>query len=118
MKQSEEQQRALPVIDVDPLSDYVRQIMCAHDAELVFFADLSGTHPLIGGMWRPSVRDCNPADTDDLEQVGTKAKRIKLNQKGEAAVIATNVEAIVDDLYLLGGRLVASVDVRRAPFKK
>ena len=117
-KQSEEQQHALPIIDFDPLSDYVQQITRAHDAEFVFFADLSGTHSFIGGMWRPSVRDCDAVDADDLEQTETKTKRIKLNQKGAAAVIATNVEAVVDDLYLLGGRLVASVDMRRAPFKK
>nr|XP_020652113.1 nucleolar protein 6 [Pogona vitticeps] len=95
---------SFPVVDYDPVQNYLRELRQAFSDLALFFYDKHGGE-VIGVLWKPSAFEPQPFKV-------TSMKGRMLSSLGAEPMTVPNVEAILEDLEILGEGLVQSVEAR------
>uniref|UniRef100_A0A452SLX4 Nucleolar protein 6 n=1 Tax=Ursus americanus TaxID=9643 RepID=A0A452SLX4_URSAM len=94
----------MPVLGYDPPQLYLAQLREAFGDLALFFYDQHGGE-VIGVLWKPSSFQPQP-----FKASNTKGRMVM--SQGEELVMVPNVEAILEDLAILGEGLVQAVEAR------
>ncbi|XP_048851490.1 nucleolar protein 6 isoform X2 [Brienomyrus brachyistius] len=95
---------ALPVIDFNPVTQYMTQLRDAFGHLALFFCDPYGS-TVIAVLWKPQAFASQPFKTSQMS-----ARRVEVS--GELAQSVPNVEAILEDFRVMGEGLVKKVEPR------
>lgn len=90
----------LPIVDFNPVEKYLSTLRENYGKYAMFFHDSYGGNT-IGVLWNPKV----------FERVDFKVSRVNAGML-EGDKIAFNVEAVIEDFYILGTGLVKMIDKR------
>ncbi|KAJ8917111.1 hypothetical protein NQ315_012601 [Exocentrus adspersus] len=90
----------LPVVGFDPVEKYLETLRKCYGKFALFFHDSYGGNA-VGVLWRPEA----------YETVDFKADRVAARMPA-GGKIAFNVDAVIEDFYVLGKDLVRSIDKR------
>ncbi|KAL3865413.1 hypothetical protein ACJMK2_042804 [Sinanodonta woodiana] len=94
-----------PVIQYDPVQLYLGELRAAYDEFAMFFHDTFGGN-VIGVIWKPTV--FVPQQFKVSHVNGHKPQA----SAGQEMELVTNVEALVEDFRVLGGGLVANIEIK------
>ncbi|KAG5841083.1 hypothetical protein ANANG_G00195830 [Anguilla anguilla] len=95
---------ALPVVDYDPVGRYLAELKDSFGELALFFCDPYGG-TVIAVLWKPQAFAPLPFKTSQMS-----ARRVEVT--GEEARTVPNVEAILEDIRILGEGLVKKVEPR------
>ncbi|XP_035234780.1 nucleolar protein 6 [Anguilla anguilla] len=95
---------ALPVVDYDPVGRYLAELKDSFGELAMFFCDPYGG-TVIAVLWKPQAFAPLPFKTSQMS-----ARRVEVT--GEEARTVPNVEAILEDIRILGEGLVKKVEPR------
>ncbi|XP_034397578.1 nucleolar protein 6 [Cyclopterus lumpus] len=95
---------ALPVIDYNPVTLYLAELRDAFGELALFFCDPHGG-TVIAVLWKPKAFIPVPFKTSQMS-----ARRVEVT--GEEANTIPNIEAILEDFWVMGKGLIKSVEAR------
>ena len=99
--------RRVPIIDFDPVQQYLDQLIDCYSRFALFFYDRFGGHD-IGVAFKPSVFESHPFDEScvDLSKVLSTVDQSGRNN------IDINIEALIEDFAVIGEGIVDRVEVK------
>ncbi|CAG9857139.1 unnamed protein product [Phyllotreta striolata] len=91
----------IPIVDFDPVRDYLEALRKYYGKYAVFFYDRYGGCT-IGVLWDPKT----------LETTDFKVNKINGGKVIDGRIIAFNEDAVIEDFYVIGKDLVKSIEKR------
>ncbi|KAI1723264.1 nrap protein nucleotidyltransferase domain 4 domain-containing protein [Ditylenchus destructor] len=101
--QSQSDGRSFPIVDYDPVKRYVKELRNSFDSVAIFFYNAYKSYA-VGVMLRPSFYR---SDRDPKTITGS---HLRTKDRERNALIA-NIDALVEDFRIMGGRLIRTVIV-------
>ncbi|KAK3588803.1 hypothetical protein CHS0354_012016 [Potamilus streckersoni] len=103
--QDDVESNKFPITQFDPVQIYLKELRASYDEFALFFHDTFGGN-VIGVIWKPNVFVPQQFKVSHVNAHKPQASA------GQEMELVSNIEAIVEDFRILGGGLVASIEVK------